>query len=523
MLYLYNKYYWNNRHLVHLALTVKQCCIFTDQVTLTMLFQQPDWGEEDGDGAPQLSALTWGAVQNVKKKKNKESEDRSEESKDGITNETPKKKRKKIKKKSESENGTIGGDIVKKAGKLSAKIGHGLAVTAAYKLDKFTNSPSATKSLLEKEDEEEPKKSSGQVVGKLMETARKVGEAGKELGRSLSSSTVMENEKQKGHLLTLGEKFKSQEAFLRFIGLPGKGKRGNKRKRGEEMEEDQNKERNDSSSDNIEQEEVAPVPPPRKKRREGGVDISKLREVLAKDQSEPVDSKLETEKKLKKTLAEEAKLKLSASRFRYLNEQLYTQPGNASAKLFKSDQSLFTSYHQGFQHQAKQWPIDPLNTIIADCLRLGDEAVIADFGCGEARLSRSVENKVYSFDLVALNDRVTACDMANVPLADNSVDVAVFCLALMGTNIRDFLFEAARVLKVGGTLKIAELESRFQGEVCSIDTFIAGVQKYGFKNSWKDLKKDFFYFLDFKKVQDIKKKKGKLPEIELKPCLYKKR
>jgi len=128
--------------------------------TLTMLFQQPDWGEEDGDGAPQLSALTWGAVQNknVEKQRNKGSEERSEESKDGITNEKPKKKRKKLKKKFESENGTIGGNIVKKAGKLSAKIGHSLAVTAAYKLDKLTNSPSATKSLLEKEDEEEPKR-----------------------------------------------------------------------------------------------------------------------------------------------------------------------------------------------------------------------------------------------------------------------------------------------------------------------------------------------------------------------------
>ena len=48
------------------------------------------------------------------------------------------------------------------------------------------------------------------------------------------------------------------------------------------------------------------------------------------------------------------------------------------------------------------------------------------------------------------------------------------------------------------------------------------VEKFGFKNTKKDLKKDFFYFLDFEKVQDIKKKK-KLPEIALKPCLYKKR
>ena len=87
---------------------------------------------------------------------------------------------------------------------------------------------------------------------------------------------------------------------------------------------------------------------------------------------------------------------------------------------------------------------------------------------------------------------------------------------------RDFIFEASRVLKVGGMLKIAELESRFQGEQYSVESFIAKVQKFGFKLSAKNLKRDFFYFLDFEKVQDMKKKK-KLPDIELKPCLYKKR
>jgi hypothetical protein len=39
---------------------------------------------------------------------------------------------------------------------------------------------------------------------------------------------------------------------------------------------------------------------------------------------------------------------------------------------------------------------------------------IADFGCGEARLAASVNNRVHSFDLVAQNERVIAADMANV-------------------------------------------------------------------------------------------------------------
>ena len=191
-------------------------------------------------------------------------------------------------------------------------------------------------------------------------------------------------------------------------------------------------------------------------------------------------------------------------------------------KLFKSDPALFSSYHQGYQHQAAQWPLDPLNSLMTDILRQDSNLVIADLGCGEARLARSVPNRVHSFDLVAANDSVTVADIANLPLQDKSVDMVVFCLSLMGTNMRDFVFEAARILKVGGVLKIAELESRFQGDGMDVDTFIASLGKFGLKNNWKDLKKDFFYFLDFTKVVDVKKKK-KLPDLSLKACLYKKR
>lgn len=73
--------------------------------------------------------------------------------------------------------------------------------------------------------------------------------------------------------------------------------------------------------------------------------------------------------------------------------------------------------------------------------------VVADFGCGEARLAQALPCTVHSLDLVALNTHVTACDMAHTPLSDGSVDVAVFCLSLMGTNILDYIREANRVLK----------------------------------------------------------------------------
>merc|ERR1712198_266381 len=353
------------------------------------------------------------------------------------------------------------------------------------------------------------------VVEKLKSTASVVTEAGKKIGRSLSDSSI----KDPVYLLKLGEKFSSEGAFLRFVGLPGKIKKAKKRQRVESDNEDDSKnveaEKSNVSKDSVgdtsenekENKAESPTAPPRKKRK--GLDKDKLRDILEKDENIDKGRAPETNKvnSIHKTLAEEARSKLAASRFRYLNEQLYTQPSNAAVKLFSSDSTLFSAYHQGYQHQAKQWPLDPLNVIITDLLRQDSKAIIADLGCGEARLSRSVPNTVHSFDLVAANDNVTVADIAKLPLEDASVD---------------FVFEAARILKVGGTLKIAELESRFQGEEMSVDQFVQNVEKFGFKNSWKDLKKDFFYFIDFQKVTDVKKKK-KLPEFALKACLYKKR
>lgn len=70
-------------------------------------------------------------------------------------------------------------------------------------------------------------------------------------------------------------------------------------------------------------------------------------------------------------------------------------------------------------------------------------------GCGEAALSRRVAQTVRSFDLVASAPGVEACDMAHTPLLADSVHVAVYCLALMGTDLTQYLLEANRVLKLG--------------------------------------------------------------------------
>lgn len=143
-------------------------------------------------------------------------------------------------------------------------------------------------------------------------------------------------------------------------------------------------------------------------------------------------------------------------------------------------------------------------------------------GCGEARLAASVTNTVHSFDLVACNSQVTACDIAHVPLDDQSVDVVVFCLSLMGTNALDFLKEAYRILKTGGALKIAEVRSRFEGDEQGIPNFLKTLKKLGFNIVSRDMNNTMFFMLEAIK-KDSNRSNVEVEELVIQPCLYKRR
>jgi len=146
------------------------------------------------------------------------------------------------------------------------------------------------------------------------------------------------------------------------------------------------------------------------------------------------------------SLQQQFSKKLNGARFRLINEDLYTSSGSDAFAKFQAEPELFDVYHEGFREQASHWPENPLDKLIEWIRKKHSGASIADMGCGDAVLASSLSatNKVYSFDLVSKNNHVIAADIANVPLQSNSVDIVVFCLSLMGSNIPDFLNEAYR-------------------------------------------------------------------------------
>lgn len=184
--------------------------------------------------------------------------------------------------------------------------------------------------------------------------------------------------------------------------------------------------------------------------------------------------------------------KLISARFRHLNETLYTRPSEEAFSLFQESPEMFDEYHEGFRQQVKVWPENPVSSFLKDVRTRGKakppskgkpaptqlsktplprtvgNCTIADLGCGDAQLAQSLvvdrgrlQVVVKSFDLQAPNKFITKADIANLPLEDGSVNIAIFCLALMGTNWVDFIEEAYRILHWKGELWVAEIKSRF--------------------------------------------------------------
>lgn len=195
--------------------------------------------------------------------------------------------------------------------------------------------------------------------------------------------------------------------------------------------------------------------------------------------------------------------KLISARFRHLNETLYTAPSADALELFDSNPEMFEDYHAGFRQQVEVWPENPVDNFLATIRQRGKvkqsylnkkgskskpakgaendagleplprthgTAIIADLGCGDARLAHtlttsnetsSLNLKLHSFDLHSPSKHVTKADISNLPLADGTADVAIFCLALMGTNWISFIEEAYRILHWKGELWVAEIKSRF--------------------------------------------------------------
>ncbi|KAL7718039.1 Ribosomal RNA-processing protein 8 [Entamoeba marina] len=229
-------------------------------------------------------------------------------------------------------------------------------------------------------------------------------------------------------------------------------------------------------------------------------------------------------KKKDQSLLDSFEKELEGSKFRYLNEMLYTCRGDQALHLFEEKPELFDQYHQGYEKQVESWPTNPLDIIISHIKASSNILNICDMGCGQARLSlECAEHNVKSFDLKKANDRVTVANISKVPVKKGWADVVVFCLSLMGVDWLMFLKEGFRVLKQNGIMYIAEPISRLK----SIKTFANGLESFGFSVLEQEKNNVFVLFTIRKNPNQFVVGKTKMEvmkkKMHLAPCLYKKR
>ncbi|MBN4056311.1 DEAD/DEAH box helicase family protein, partial [Rhodothermus sp. AH-315-K08] len=173
--------------------------------------------------------------------------------------------------------------------------------------------------------------------------------------------------------------------------------------------------------------------------------------------------------------------------FSKMNQRWNASKSTKTFERLEAAPEEWEQYHSLYRNARENWTVVPFDEIIEWCQRRKGY-VIGDFGCGEAQLAAALSDRhvVHSFDHVAINDAVVACDMAHTPLEDAVLDVAVFSLSLMGSNFSDYIREAHRTLKIDGHLHIVEATSRFEDP----EAFAASLSSLGFdvidvRDLWK--------------------------------------
>lgn len=181
------------------------------------------------------------------------------------------------------------------------------------------------------------------------------------------------------------------------------------------------------------------------------------------------------------------------------HQKASTSTSSRMHEWFSEDKSRWKEYHKVREENLKDWVENPI-TVIAERLNENPGQVVADLGCGMNKLKDLVKNYKawYSFDHCAVDPSVVEADCSDLHeyLGDESVDSAVFCMSLWGTNYLDSIKEAHRYLKTGGTLYVVEPKDKVDQSV-----LLGEVVQLGFNLTNLVLERNGKTYFEYKKVR----------------------
>lgn len=165
----------------------------------------------------------------------------------------------------------------------------------------------------------------------------------------------------------------------------------------------------------------------------------------------------------------------------------------------------WANYHDLWSEPRKSW-----NVVPAEVLKgwVGDRKGkrIADLGCGKMLMDpMDGKNEILGFDHVAHDDRVTECDISNVPLEDGEVFISVLCLSLMGSNYGEYISEARRITEIDGQVWIAETLTHVGNDEARIKE---SLESYGLNLIAMETQDRFVFMRCVKLEEDLDEKIG---------------
>jgi superfamily II DNA or RNA helicase len=136
---------------------------------------------------------------------------------------------------------------------------------------------------------------------------------------------------------------------------------------------------------------------------------------------------------------------------------------------FTANPELWHKYHEIAEANEQSFPADeiPRNRIIQELNKIETNRTkrVVDMGCGKADIAKYFASdprfQFTNYDHISSNDTVESCDIANIPLKDNSVEICILSLAMWGSNCKEYIREAYRILERNGELYIIEPTKRW--------------------------------------------------------------
>jgi ribosomal RNA-processing protein 8 len=136
---------------------------------------------------------------------------------------------------------------------------------------------------------------------------------------------------------------------------------------------------------------------------------------------------------------------------------------------FNGNPDLWYKYHEISEENEQSFPENdiPRNRIIQELNKIKTKRtkLVVDMGCGKGQISKYFSNdkrfQFINYDHVSSNDTVISCDISNIPLDEDTVEICILSLAMWGSNCKEYVKEANRILESGGKLYIIEPTKRW--------------------------------------------------------------